>query len=178
VSAEDRARWDRRYTASDGDAATAVGLPALFRPFADHFPTAGCALDIACGRGSGALWLARRGMQVRGYDVSAAAIAQASAAAQAGGLAERCGFVVADLDAGLPPGPSAAVVLCSMFRDPRLDAAIVARLGSGGVLAISALSERSAGPGRFRVPPDEFLAPFAALEVIAAGDAWLLARKR
>jgi 2-polyprenyl-3-methyl-5-hydroxy-6-metoxy-1,4-benzoquinol methylase len=158
-----------------------VSLPPVFEPFADVFPTAGHALDLACGRGTAAVWLARRGMTVSGFDVSPVAMAQASELALASGVTQRCRFVAVDLDAGLPASPPADVVLCHRFRDSRLDGDIVARLAPGGVLAISALSEVGASPGPFRVKAGELSTAFGVLEPIAAGEgdgeAWLLARK-
>jgi hypothetical protein len=119
-------------------------------------------------------------MTVSGFDVSPVAIAQATDLALASGVAPRCRFVVADLDAGLPPGPPADVVLCHRFRDSRLDDDIIARLAPGGLLGISALSEVGASPGPFRVEARELNRAFAALDLIAAsegdGQAWLLAR--
>jgi 2-polyprenyl-3-methyl-5-hydroxy-6-metoxy-1,4-benzoquinol methylase len=178
VSAEDRIRWDRRYASWDGDRSDVIGLPVEFDPYAEHFPTAGCALDIACGRGAAAMWLARRGMTVWGYDISPVAISQAGALARQHGLAEGCRFAVADLDAGLPSGASADVIVCSKFRDSGLDAAIAERLAPGGLLAISALGTGPGGSARFGVRPGELRRAFTGLEVIAAGDTWLLARKR
>ena len=35
-----------------------VGPPPVFAPFEDIFPTAGHALDLACGQGVGSVWLA------------------------------------------------------------------------------------------------------------------------
>ena len=182
VSDEDRLRWDQRYADRVPASADAVHLPAVFHPFANDFPTAGHALDLACGRGLTGVWLARRGMDVWGYDVSPVAIAQATELAEATGLAARCHFRVVDLDDGLPAGRPTDMLVCNRFRDPRLDQAIMGRLAVGGLLAISALSEVGAGPGPFRVKAGELRQAFGALEVIADdeahGEAWLLARRR
>jgi SAM-dependent methyltransferase len=178
VSAEDRIRWDRRYASWDGERVDAVGLPAEFDSYADHFPTAGCALDIACGRGAAAMWLARRGLQVCGYDISPVVIGQATELAREHGLADRCRFAVADLDAGLPPGAEVEVIICNKFRDSRLDEAVVERLAPGGVLAVSALGTGPGGSARFGVRHGELRWAFTGLEVIAGGDTWLLSRKR
>lgn len=81
MTEEDRRRWDTRY--AEGGVAP-VGdpiAPPIFAPFEDLFPTEGRALEIACGRGSAALWLASRGMDVYGVDVSPTAIHLARALA-------------------------------------------------------------------------------------------------
>lgn len=177
----DGPRWDERYARRGPVPAEHVGLPAVFRPYAAEFPCAGAALELACGQGSAAVWLARRGMEVRGVDVSPVAVTHATALAAGAGVAERCRFTVADLDHGLPPGPPADVLLCHLFRDPRLDGVLFARLAPGGLLAVAALSEVGAGAGRFRVRPGELRAAFGGLDVIAAdegdGIAWLLGRR-
>ena len=173
----DRERWDERYA----DRAPArPGPPAAFTRHQDLFPSTGHALDLACGQGGAAVWLALRGLDVLGVDVSPVAIERARELAADNGVGQQCRFEVADLDDGLPPGPLADVIVCHKFRDRRLDAAIVERLAPGGLLALSALSEVGARPGPFRVAAGELAGAFAGLEHLAAGEgdgeAWLLAR--
>lgn len=181
MSASDRLRWDETYAgrpAVDPDAATA---PADFTDCEQEFPVVGTALDIACGRGGTAVWLARRGLEVTGIDVSEVALAQARELAANCGVTDRCRFSTTDLDVGLPPGPAADVIVCHRFRDPGLYPAIIDRLAPGGLLAISVLSEVGGAPGRYRAASGELTAAFGTLKTIAAGEAagiaWLLARK-
>lgn len=154
-------------------------------PHAGVFPTTGHALDLACGQGVDAVWLAHRGLEVRAFDISPVAISQARELARRSGVDDRCRFDVFDLDDGLPvellsDWPAADVILCHKFRDRRLDRAMIERLAPGGLLAIAALSEVDAAPGPYRVGPGELSAAFAELELVAAGEgqgyAWLLAR--
>jgi SAM-dependent methyltransferase len=177
----DRRRWDERYAAQGAPPVSAVRPPDLLARHAKEFPASGRALDLACGQGFGAVWLARRGLNVRGFDVSAVAIDQAREVARLAGVGDRCQFEVFDLDDGLPPGPPVDVILCNKFRDRRLDGAIIARLAPGGLLAITALSEVGAAPGPFRAAAGELPAAFAQLEQLDAGEgdgqAWLLARR-
>jgi SAM-dependent methyltransferase len=180
VTREDRRRWDERYTSQGPALVGAVEPPGAFAAYAEEFPTAGRALDLACGPGLGTVWLARRGLNVWGLDVSPVAIAQARDLAERSGVADRCRFDVVDLDEGLPDGPPVDVILCHKFRDRRLDQAIIERLAPGGLLAIAVLSEVGAAPGPFRAAAGELPAAFADLNLIAAGEgdghAWLLAR--
>lgn len=132
MSDQDRSRWDAKYAGRALPAPEAIGPAAVFAPFAQDFPTGGQALDIACGPGTAAVWLAGRGLQVTGYDVSPVAIEQARALAMRSGSAATCRFEVVDLDEGLPAGPPADVVYCARFRDPRLDTPMVERLAPGG----------------------------------------------
>jgi SAM-dependent methyltransferase len=182
VSDDDRVRWDRRYAGRRAVSVDDVGLPSAFQAFAEMFPTGGHALDLACGPGGAAVWLAQRGMDVYACDVSPVAIDHARALAELCDCAARCRFEIVDLDQGLPAGPPVELLLCTKFRDPRLDLAIIERLAVGGLLAISALSEVGAAPGPFRAKAGELRRAFDVLDVIAADDAhgetWLLARRR
>lgn len=181
MAVTDAAHWDRRYAelgaASDAD----IGLPEVFAAHATEFPTGGSALDIACGRGRLALWLAERGMSVTGYDVSTVAVEHAAAEARRRRVADRCRFEVVDLDGGLPPGPPVDVIVCHLFRDARLDRALLERLAPGGLLAIAVRSEVGAAAGRFRARPGELVDVFGGLDVVAAGEgsgtAWLVGRR-
>ncbi|OBK96788.1 SAM-dependent methyltransferase [Mycobacterium asiaticum] len=179
MTEQDRRRWDERY-AQLGPAG-AVAAPSFLAPHVDLIPTKGLALDIACGQGTGSVWLASRGFDVWGIDVSAVAIDQARELARRNQVGDRCRFGVVDLDQGLPPGPPANMILCNKFRDRRLDGALIERLAPGGLLAIAVLSEVGAAPGPFRAAPGELPSAFANLELIAGdegdGHAWLLARR-
>jgi 2-polyprenyl-3-methyl-5-hydroxy-6-metoxy-1,4-benzoquinol methylase len=175
----DRRRWDERY-ANLAPVVSVVGPPGVFVKYAEAFPTRGRALDLACGQGLGSIWLARRGMDVTGVDISPVAIKQAHDLARQCGVADRCHFDVVDLDDGLPAGPPADVILCHKFRDRRLDRAVIDRLAPGGLLAIAVLSELGAAPGPFRAVAGELSRAFAGLNPVASGEgegqAWLLAR--
>jgi SAM-dependent methyltransferase len=180
VTREDQRRWDERYAGVREAPAGVIGAPAAFAAYSEEFPSTGRALDLACGRGLGSVWLARRGLGVWGLDISPVAITQARDLARRSGVGDRCRFDVVDLDDGLPGGPPVDVVLCHKFRDRRLDRAIIERLAPGGLLAMVALSEVDATPGPFRAAPGELEAAFAELDPIAGGEgqghAWLLAR--
>ena len=183
MSEEDRRHWDRRYAKG---AMAPVGKhgppPPAFAPFEHLFPTEGHALELACGRGRGAVWLAGRGMEVWGVDVSPVAIDLARRLAVLSGVADRCGFQVVDLDGGLPEGPPVDLILCYLFRDQRLDGAMIERLALGGLLAVAVQSEVGAGPGPFRARPGELRDAYGELGVLVHGEgdgmAWILARRQ
>lgn len=181
MSDQDRDDWDDRYRATGVAPIGDHGPPPALMPAAHLIPSTGSALEIACGRGRAAVWLAIRGIQVWGVDVSPVAIRLARRLAQSNAVADRCRFDVFDLDEGLPDGLPVDLVLCHLFRDPRLDQAIIERLSPGGILAIAVLSEVDAGPGPFRAAPGELTAAFSPLEILASGEAngtaWLVAER-
>ena len=180
MSDGDRERWDDRY-ADLGVAPIGIEPLPIFEHCASLFPTAGAALEIACGRGRGAVWLASRGMTVQAGDVSPVAIDLAQRHAIDVGLAGRCTFTVWDLDEGLPPGDPVELVLCHLFRDAEIDQAMIDRVKPGGVLAVACLSEVGHGPGDFRAKPGELTEAYAALETLEAGEAdghaWVIGRR-
>ncbi|MGR6900995.1 Class I SAM-dependent methyltransferase [Glutamicibacter creatinolyticus] len=57
----------------------------------------GSALDLGCGEGGDALWLAARGWQVTGVDISETAVARAREAAAEHGMSESTEFIAVDL---------------------------------------------------------------------------------
>ncbi|MHA7650992.1 class I SAM-dependent methyltransferase [Mycobacterium sp. ML4] len=181
MTEQDRRRWDERY-AKSGPALVEVGAPPEFLlPRIDVIPNSGRALDIACGRGVDSVWLARRGLDVWGVDISRVAIELASNLADRMSFGDRCRFSIADLDEGLPDGPPVDMLLCNKFRDRRLDRALIERLAPGGILAICTLSEVGAEPGPFRAARGELPSVFGELDQLTAGEgggyAWLVARR-
>lgn len=182
MTEDDQLRWDGRHA---GAGVAAPAPPAALRglPATVSVPTAGCALDVACGRGSVAAWLALRGLTVDAVDVSPAGLAATAALTAACGVADRVRGRRHDLDAGLPvdlPGLY-DVVVCQRFRDPRIYPSLAARLAPHGLLLVTVLSEVGASAGTFRAPPGELPAAFAALEVLhhreRDGEAHLVARR-
>jgi SAM-dependent methyltransferase len=62
------------------------------------------AIDLGCGSGANALFLAEHGFDVTGVDFSSVALAKARQAADEADLSERCRFVEGDLTAASIPG--------------------------------------------------------------------------
>ncbi len=181
MSEEDRRKWDARYVDGGPAPSRQVGPPPVFADLEYLIPTEGTVLELACGRGRAGVWLASRGLDYFGVDLSPVAVDLARNLALASGVADRCRFEVHDLDNGLPDGPRVEVLFIYLFRDSRLDGAVINRLAPGGVLATACLSEVGASPGRFRAKPGELSRAFRSLELLAEGEAdgtaWLIGRK-
>lgn len=87
--------WETKYGTRDGVWSGRVNA-ALAEVAAELAP--GTVLDLGCGEGGDALWLAERGWTVTGVDVSPTALARAEVAADRAGLTARVTWVAADLD--------------------------------------------------------------------------------
>ena len=92
--------WDRRYSERDGAMWSGRPNGRLVAEVANLTP--GRALDVGCGEGADAIWLARRGWTVTAIDISEVAVSRAR---EAGGLAGAVvGWVCGDaLQTPFPP---------------------------------------------------------------------------
>jgi SAM-dependent methyltransferase len=79
------AEWDARYTEREGAMWSGQPNGRLVAEVADLVP--GAALDVGCGEGADAIWLASRGWTVTAIDVSDVAVGRARAAGEAAGVA-------------------------------------------------------------------------------------------
>jgi SAM-dependent methyltransferase len=100
----DKDYWERHWQeGQDGGAGSMADSPP--NPYLERelggLPT-GTALDAGCGAGAEALWLAARGWQVTGADISTEALAKAAERAAGAGLSERVRWVEADLSTWTP----------------------------------------------------------------------------
>jgi len=79
-----------------------TGRPnAILKQVAEPLPI-GTALDLGCSEGNSAVWLAQRGWQVTGVDISATVLERAAGHATDAGVAERTHFEQHDLSQSFP----------------------------------------------------------------------------
>ncbi|MDQ3630740.1 MAG: methyltransferase domain-containing protein [Actinomycetota bacterium] len=101
----------------------------------------GTALDLGCGEGGDAIWLASRGWQVTAADIASAALALAAERATAAGVAEVIEWQRHDLAVSSPPGSFDLVTACFLHspvplpRDQILRSAAAA-VAPGGTLLV------------------------------------------
>ncbi|MEU4742931.1 class I SAM-dependent methyltransferase [Actinosynnema sp. NPDC023658] len=93
--------WETFYR-DRGQVWTGKANELLVREVAHLAP--GTALDVGCGEGGDALWLADQGWQVTAVDVSATALARGAARAVEAGLAARIDWQRHDLARSFPTG--------------------------------------------------------------------------
>jgi SAM-dependent methyltransferase len=171
-----RERWNRRWAGERAQPATApseflLAEVAALRP--------GTALDLACGAGRNAVWLARHGWRVTAVDFSETALRMARGlAAEAGVTIE---WIEADVATWSPP-PLAYDLVCVFYLQlPPLErkaalAHATAAVCPGGTLLVVGhdllnLTEGWGGPTQADVlfTPDDVVAEIGGLEVEKAG---------
>jgi SAM-dependent methyltransferase len=163
----DASEWDARYSSADLVWGTEPNR-FVAAELADLPP--GRALDVACGEGRNAIWLARRGWFAVGVDFSAAGIDRARQLAESAAVGDRTSFVVGDVAAGpLPTGPFDAVIVAYLqLAVPERTQAIrmaADQVAAGGVLLVvghdaTNLSDGFGGPQDHAVlfTPDDIVA--------------------
>ena len=164
VSEADRSKWNARHAAGGGPQAPSAWL-------VEHVALlpAGRALEVACGVGGNAVFLAQAGWDVTAIDVSDVALArtlEVAAAARVSVRVER-----RDLpDDGLPEGPW-DVITCAWFLERPLSPLFAASLAPGGALVLEVPTTRHAERTGFSraycVEPGELRRAFPGLETLA-----------
>jgi tellurite methyltransferase len=169
MSAAERDKWDARYR--DGAYENRPHPTALLAQWLPRLPR-GQALDIACGAGRNALFLAAHGYAVTALDISAVALERGRHAAREQGL--DIAWLCVDLDedpaAGLPSNGFDLIVWVRYVHRTLLPH-LVARLNPGGVLLCEqhlATELAVAGPtsAGFRLAPGELESAAAELTML------------
>lgn len=109
-----RTFWEAHYTEHRARFAGNPNALAL-EQLEDLAP--GTALELGCGQGADAIWLARRGWTVLALDLSTTVLALADERGRAAGVADRIEWRPHDLSTGVPEG-SFDLVLSSYTQSP------------------------------------------------------------
>ncbi|MFI1281569.1 SAM-dependent methyltransferase [Streptomyces sp. NPDC020858] len=122
--------WDGRYEESDriwsGEAnAMLVHEASGLAP--------GRALDLGCGEGGDAVWLARRGWTVTGTDISGVALGRAAEHVAEAGVADRVSFARHDLTESFPQGEFDLVSACFLHNYGDFPRDVVLRTAAAAV---------------------------------------------
>jgi SAM-dependent methyltransferase len=147
----DASDWNARY-----DTAELIwkGDPNQFLPGEVEGLPVGTALDLACGEGRNAVWLATRGWEVTGVDFSEVGLAKARGLAGDSGVSGT--WITADVTTWSPPAAGFDLVIVFYLQLPAAELAqalrtAVAAMAAGGTLLLVAhdllnLSEGVGGP--------------------------------
>jgi SAM-dependent methyltransferase len=167
-----REDWDRRYSAVE-NLWSAKPNRFLVTEVSELEP--GRALDLACGEGQNAIWLASRGWEVLGVDYSAVAIAKARARAVREGVDVE--LREADLLDFEPEAAAYDLVLLLYFHLPPAELRVVlerarSSLAPGGTLVLVGhdtlnMTEGTGGPSDPSVhfTPDEIALELEGLRI-------------
>lgn len=157
--------WNERYRAKTSEPPVPA---AVLAENAHLLPRPGTALDLACGRGGNALFLARRGFVVTARDQSAVAVD----ALQHAAAGEALSLLAEIADVERLPWPPACfdVIVVSRYLYRALAPVIIARLAEGGLLFYQTYTTgkpEGVGPRNpaYLLGPNELLRLFGDLEV-------------
>ncbi|HLY83053.1 MAG TPA: class I SAM-dependent methyltransferase [Acidimicrobiales bacterium] len=171
----DRHEWDARYA---GDELLWRAEPNRFLVTEAAGLTPGRALDVACGEGRNAVWLAAQGWEVTGVDFSPVALAKAERLAAEQEVAVE--WVNADVLDWDPPAGRFDLIVIFYLQLPaeqrrRVHARVAAGLAAGGTLMVvghdlANLAEGYGGPRDASVlfTPDDVAADLAGLTIVRA----------
>ncbi len=182
MSDEDRQRWNQRYAqgaylerdqpseiltraCADGTLPTAAGTV--------HVPR---ALDVACGAGRNARYLAELGYAVDAVDISAVALGRGRELAAGAGLAVN--WLEADLESavsGWLPAASYDLIVVIRYLNLPLLAELSQRLDAGGILLCETHLQTQtavAGPrgARFRAAPGALAQVVQGLQMLLSEE--------
>lgn len=126
---DSRSKWNHKYADSDDWAPEAAWVLKQN----DHLlPAMGTALDLACGLGGNALFLARRGWTVDACDISDVALSRLADRARSEGLSVRC--ECRDLESQGLVSMGYDLIVVSRFLSRQLVPNITEALNPGGLL--------------------------------------------
>ena len=161
-----RIKWDKIY----GEEGQVGEAAFVLRENAHLLPRHGRSLDVACGLGSNALFLARHGLSSYAWDISHVAIEKLGLAAGANQITVHT--QARDVAAAPPSPESLEVIVVSFFLDRAIFPQIIAALTPGGLLYYQTYTRSrvdDSGPRNedYRLAANELLSLCRPLHVLA-----------
>ena len=164
MSHPDQIKWDQRYKENQGKPQAACVLSDN-----QHLlPNGGTALELACGIGGNALFLAEHGFEVTAWDISPVAIELLQQHAREKNLPLKA--EARDVTTQPPPANSFDVIVVSYFLERTLSHTIINALRNNGLLfyqtfSSTRLHDRGPRNPAFRLKENELLHMFKPLVV-------------
>ena len=165
--------WDERYAAAPQ---LWSGAPNQALVAAVENLAPGRALDVGCGEGADAVWLAQQGWTVTGLDVSGVALARAAANAADAGVAltwVHTGLVEADLPHGTFELVSAQYPVLAKTPNRVAEHALLAAVAPNGTLVIVHHADFEADdPAHPGFNPGDYVGPWDIAPLL--GEGWTI----
>ena len=158
-------KWNQIYRANNSEKpATSVLVEHAFL-----LPDSGVALDIACGLGANACFLAKRGLATTAWDISEVAIAKLQQTALSKGLSIKSEALEITQNSFIEN--SFDIISISRFLDRSLSEEIISALKPGGMLFYQTFNREkidTTGPNNpdFLLAKNELLTMFASLKLV------------
>lgn len=179
MSASDRQRWDDKYGAKPVPETLTPDDWLVEQVSGMH---SGRALELACGLGHNAIWLAQQGWRVDAVDISPRGLASAQKLAQS--QSAQVNWIVADLDEFFPQADAYDLVIVFRFLDRvRLASVVQQALRPGSRLIyetftvshVDRTDSHMKNPA-FALQPQELPSMFPQLEVVSYAECALADR--
>jgi SAM-dependent methyltransferase len=160
-------KWNQRYASLEGES---LPQPAdVLQNYQHLLPKTGVALDLACGLGGNALYLAQRGLETYAWDVSSVAIEKLTGLAAS--LKVLVHAQVRDVVNQPPPAHSYDVIVVSRFLHRPLIPNIVAALKSSGLVFYQTFIQEKTGDigpsnPEYLLAENELLKLFSGLRIL------------
>ncbi len=158
-------KWNQIYRANNSEKpATSVLVEHAFL-----LPDSGAALDIACGLGANACFLAKQGLATTAWDISEVAIAKLQQTALSKGLSIKS--EAHEITENSFNESSFDIIIISRFLDRSLSNGIISALKPGGMLFYQTFNREkidTTGPNNpdFLLAKNELLTMFASLKLV------------
>jgi tellurite methyltransferase len=159
--------WDKRYRLGEHAAADLEAPPTALVVNAAQSLRRGKALDLACGAGRNALWLAEHGWEVTAVDGAPSAIEILRSRAAERGL--KIKTVLADLEKHefeIAPSEWDLVTVCYYLQRDLFEPAKRGVAPGGVLISIVHLNEPGEGDGPHRLRPGQLERYFAGWEIL------------
>ncbi|MDX1810810.1 MAG: methyltransferase domain-containing protein [Gammaproteobacteria bacterium] len=160
-------KWNRIYADSE---VAAYSVTKILEEYAYLLPKKGVALDLACGLGSDAVFLAEKGLTVKAWDISDQIVTKINTFAQKQKLAITA--EARDVVTSPPAANSFEVITVAHYLDRNIVPALIASLKPGGLIFyqtfLKEVTPDYSGPSNpdFRLGKNELLQLFAELDIV------------
>lgn len=164
-------KWNNIYSTQDQTKSQLeIKAANVLQEHAFLLPKSGLALDLACGLGANAIFLANHGLDCHAWDISQTAIEKLQAYCSKNKISIKT--EVRDIEQQPPAANSFDVISVSYYLERAIVKDIIAALKPSGLLFYQTfISEKVSATGpsnpQYRLQPNELLALFSPLHVLA-----------